>query len=458
MENFWDSDVWGLLNLLAVLLLSLLAAAFLRRSVPWLRKALIPAPVLGGLLLVGADWICRAATGEILFETAFFGGGGTARLEAITYHCLALGFIASAFRPSGGKLTRKRTGEIFSTGATTVGTYLLQGVVGLGITVLAAKVTEGLSPAAGGVLPFGFGQGTGQAMNYGGILENEYGFAGGKSFGLTMAALGFLSASFGGILHLNYLKRRGKIPAETLDRLSRAAAPRPDAAEPVKESADGMAVQVAFIFGAYLLAQGLMILLGLLLPGMKAVVYGFNFLFGVLAAAGIKAATGALVRRGVLRRPCLDSAFMARSGNFFFDLMIVAGIAAIRFRALKRFWGVALVLAAAGLVVTYAYNRFVARKLFPEYPEEQFLTMFGMLTGTASTGIILLREIDPDFRTPAAENLVYQNFPAIALGFPMLLLTAVMPEKPVTVLLILVALFAGINVLLFRKQIFRRKK
>ena len=31
MENFWDSDVWGLLNLLAVLLLSLLAAAFLRR-------------------------------------------------------------------------------------------------------------------------------------------------------------------------------------------------------------------------------------------------------------------------------------------------------------------------------------------------------------------------------------------------------------------------------------------
>lgn len=34
MENFWDSDVWGLLNLLAVLLLSLLAAAFLRRSIP----------------------------------------------------------------------------------------------------------------------------------------------------------------------------------------------------------------------------------------------------------------------------------------------------------------------------------------------------------------------------------------------------------------------------------------
>lgn len=44
--------------------------------------------------------------------------------------------------------------------------------------------------------------------------------------------------------------------------------------------------------------------------------------------------------------------------------------------------------------------------------------MYGMLTGTASTGIILLREIDKDFKTPAADNLVYQNSPAIVFGFP----------------------------------------
>ena len=100
MENFWDFNVWGFLNLVAVLLISLLFATVLRRSVRWLRRSLIPTPVLGGLLLVLADWVCRLAFGEVLFDTAFFGGNGTANLEAITYHCLALGFIASAFRPS----------------------------------------------------------------------------------------------------------------------------------------------------------------------------------------------------------------------------------------------------------------------------------------------------------------------------------------------------------------------
>ena len=457
MENFWDSNVWSDLHLIAVLLISLLIATILRRSIPWLRKTLIPTSVLGGIILVLADWICRAATGQVLFETAFFGENGTAKLEVITYHCLALGFIASAFRPSGGKLTRKRTGEIFNTGITTVATYLLQGIFGLAITILAAETVEGLSAGAGGVLPFGYGQGTGQAMNYGGILENEYGFTGGKSFGLTIAALGFLSASIGGVFHLHILKKQGKISSEARDQVSGAGGVQTVLTEPMKESIDKLTIQIAFVFGAYFFAHGLMMLLGMLLPGMKSVIYGFNFLFGVLVAAAIKAVINRLKEKGIVRRVYLDNALMTRSGNFFFDMMIVAGIAAIRFRALQKFWGVALILGVTGLIITYAYNRFVAKRLFPEYPEEQFLTMFGMLTGTASTGIILLREIDSNFRTPAAENMVYQNLPAIAFGFPMLLMTAMAPEKPVITLLILAAYFVVMNIILFRKKIFRRK-
>ena len=458
MENFWDFNVWGFLNLVAVLLISLLFATVLRRSSPWLRRTLIPTPVLGGLLLVLADWVCRMISGKVLFDTAFFGGNGTANLEAITYHCLALGFIASAFRPSRGKLTRKRTEEIFNTGVTTVATYLLQGVFGLVITLAAAGIVENFPAGAGAVLPFGYGQGTGQAMNYGGILENEYGFAGGKSFGLTIAALGFVSASVGGVLHLNILRKRGKISPDTWDRLAGTGEARMAPANRMSESIDKLTVQIALIFGAYFAAYGLMTLLGMLLPGMKSVIFGFNFLFGVLTATGLKSVMNRRNRKETRCRTYLDEALMTRVGNFFFDVMITAGIAAIRFRALKRFWGVALILGVTGLVITYAYNRLVARKLFPEYREEQFLSMFGMLTGTASTGIILLREIDSDFRTPAAENLVYQNMPAAALGFPMLLLTAVAPEKPVMVIIILAVYFAVMNIILFREKLFRRRK
>lgn len=84
--------------------------------------------------------------------------------------------------------------------------------------------------------------------------------------------------------------------------------------------------------------------------------------------------------------------------------------------------------------------------------------MYGMLTGTASTGTILLRELDGEFKTPAAENMVYQNFPAIIFGFPIMLLATLAPQKPILTLIILAAFFAVMNVVLFRKFIFKRKK
>ena len=138
--------------------------------------------------------------------------------------------------------------------------------------------------------------------------------------------------------------------------------------------------------------------------------------------------------------------------------MIVAGIAAIRLDILEQYWGVVAILGGSGLIVTYAYNRFVAKKLFKSYSEEQFLAMYGMLTGTASTGIILLREVDGNFKTPAADNLVYQNFPAIVLGFPILILATFAPKQPILTVVILFVLFLVLNVVLFRSFIFKRRK
>ena len=84
--------------------------------------------------------------------------------------------------------------------------------------------------------------------------------------------------------------------------------------------------------------------------------------------------------------------------------------------------------------------------------------MYGMLTGTASTGIVLLRELDVNFKTPVSDNLVYQNFPAIIFGLPLMLIAAKAPENPVGTLLIAVAFFVVLNIILFRAQIFGRSK
>ena len=324
MTNFWDSNVWGFFNVVALLLVSLLTANALKRAFRFLEASLIPTSVLAGALLLLISEAVRIITGVEIFETAFFDGRGIEHMELLTYHMLGLGFVASTFKSASGKLGKKRTGEIFDTGVTTVSNYLIQGVLGLAISLIAVLVIKDFFPAAGVLLPFGYGQGTGQAMNYGNIYETQYGFVGGKSFGLTIAALGFLSASIGGVIHLNILRRQGKIKARRGEEGGLRSEQVQSANEiPMMDSIDKMTIQVALVVSAYLLAYLFMLGLGALLPGMKAVVYGFNFLLGVLAASLIKLSLRLLKKAGVVKRDYVNSFLMTRVSNFCFDLMVV---------------------------------------------------------------------------------------------------------------------------------------
>jgi len=457
MQNFWDFSVWGLFNIFATLLLSLLVANALKKKISFLQKSLIPTSVLAGLILLIISTIFFFTTdGQVIYDTEFFGGNGSAVLEIITYHCLALGFIASSLKTSNNKFTKKRSVEIFDSGVTTVSTYLLQAILGFGITLVAVNMVEGLISAAGVLLPFGYGQGTGQAMNYGNIYEQDWGFVGGKNFGLTIAALGFLSASIGGVIHLNVMRRKGKIVFAG-DKYTPVDKVESENEVEMSGSIDKLTIQVALIAIAYIIAYGMMCGLGALLPGMKSTIFGFNFLLGVIGALLVKQTLKLLKKGGIVKKDYTNNFLLTRVSNFCFDLMVVAGVAVIRLDLLKDYWGILLILGVVGLVSTYAYNLFVAKKLFADYADEQFLAMYGMLTGTASTGAILLREIDGEFKTPASDNLIYQTVPAIAFGFPMMLLATLAPAQPMLTFGILIAFFVVMNVILFRRQIFKGK-
>ncbi|MBR2381419.1 MAG: hypothetical protein IKA84_02870 [Clostridia bacterium] len=459
MTNFWDSNVWGFMLLMGLLLGSLLVANIFKRRVPFLKNSLVPNSVLGGIIILLVEWIYKLITGEQFFSANMFGVDGHDTLEIITYHCLALGFIASSLKTTGGKITKKRFNEIINTGVTTVSTYLLQGIVGMVITLIAANLVAGFFGAAGILLPFGYGQGTGQALNWGAIYEADWGFVNGKSFGLTIAALGFLSASIGGVIHLNAQKKSGRLKlSQRTDGGTHYEKVEDYNEIPMQESVDKITVQLAFIFVAYCLAYALMVILGNLIPGMKATIYGFNFLLGVLTATLVKVVVNKLYLKKIITRKYTNNFLMTRLSNLFFDIMVVAGVAAIRLDALEQYWGIMVILGVAGLVVSYVYNRIIAKKLFPEYYEEQFMAMYGMLTGTASTGIILLRELDPEFKTPVSDNLVYQNFPAIVLGFPLMILANLAPKNPILTVIIFAAMFLALNIFLFRSFIFKKRK
>ena len=50
-------------------------------------------------------------------------------------------------------------------------------------------------------------------------------------------------------------------------------------------------------------------------------------------------------------------------------------------------------------------------------------------------------------------NLIYQNFPAIIFGLPLMIIAAQAPVNPIGTWFVGLAFFVVINIILFRKQI-----
>ncbi|MFI3167330.1 MAG: hypothetical protein R3Y32_04335 [Bacillota bacterium] len=423
---FWDYSLWTFIIQMGIIAMAIAVGNVLRRKIGFIRRSLLPTAVIAGFLILAVKNIPIC---ERFIDNTF--------METLTYHSLGLGFIAVALKPSVSQKTGKAISSpktITATGMITVSGYLVQCIVGLACTMLLAfTIMPDLFFASGILLPLGFGQGPGQAYSFGVIYET-YGFESGASFGLAIAAIGFLCACIFGVVYMNILKKQGKL--ERLGKVedtfsSQAQATSSPDEIPLAESVDKFTIQLAIVFGIYFATFLLIAIidylsvtyLGSFGEGtVRPLIWGLNFMFGTIVAVVVKKVFLKLRKDGVMSRTYPSEFLLNRFSGAMFDFMIVAGIAAIEISALKSLFVPLIIVCTLGLFVTFVYMRFICDRIYPQYNQEMFFVMFGMLTGTLSTGMILLREIDPQFKTPAATNAVLQSLPAIAFGFPIFLL------------------------------------
>jgi len=431
--DFWDTEIWSFIITLSILFGGMLLAVMLSRKIPILKHSLLPSSVLGGFIVLFTGLAYKGITGELLLSQTI--------LESLTYHGLGLGFIALAWRHLDGIRGGRARRDVFNTATVTVGGYLLQAVTGLGITIVLHLIFDSFA-AAGILLPMGYGQGPGQAFNWGTNYENGYGFAYGSDFGLAVSAMGFISACVGGVYFLNRKNIREKYTAiggPVKEQLSLSDYEGSNEI-PVSETMDKMTVQFGIVLMTYAVAYLSMWSLykyilkpmgGFAMNTINPLIWGFNFLIGTAWAILFRAVGDMLRKRNILHRTYTNNFMLNRISGLMFDVMVVASIAAIDLSAFthKEFIVPLISITVPGFFVTYLYTKKTCTHLFPGYPNEAFLTQYGMLTGTASTGVILLREIDPKFSTPASHNLIYQNLWAILLGAPMLLMLGVVPKS-----------------------------
>ena len=448
-------QLWNVIIQFGVIAFLVVISNIIRLKVPFVKKTLMPTSVLAGFMLLGFKY-----TNIIRVDTAL--------LDMLTYHGIALGFIALSLRVTKKDGSTGGARTAVDSGALIVSTYMIQGILGLIISIVLGYVfIPDFFKASGLLLPMGFGQGPGQANNIGSSYE-MLGFTGGKSYALAIAATGFLVACIVGVVYLNIQARRGKIVRQDAAEISGSITVDhfQDKDEmPISQSIDRLSIQAALIILVYaftfFVIWGITSLLGKFAPGVAASIsplfWGFNFIFGSLFAVLTKVILSKFRKAKIMQMQYQNNYLLSRISGLFFDVMIICGIASIDFEDLRGLWIPFVLTCVIGCIGTFVHIKFFSHRIYKQYEEEGFLAMFGMLTGTISSGILLVREIDPDFKTPAANNLVTGSGVAIALGAPMLILVGMAP-KSTTMLFVALALLIVYYCVLCGIMLIRRKK
>ena len=439
----------GVITVCAVCLL-MLVSNMLRRVIPFLRRSMFPTAVIAGLLGLLIKEIVKLITGYDIFDVF--------TLELIVYNFLPIGFIALCLRDKDDYQTIEQASSAakvkqanpVKSGSLIVSTYLMQGIVGILVTVFFAfTFIPELNAAVGLILPMGFGQGPQQASNTGRIWDELGSFAAwndqynvtntGRNFGITIAAFGFLWASIAGVILINMIaKKRGmKLNQNEFKNSGHVLNQTIEEADevPLSESIDKFTLQICMVGAVFLATLGIIIGLEALLrlSGVKFLInliptiWGFGFMIAVVMAMLTKKILKRLFRKGVMKRKYPNSYMLNRISGFAFDFSITAALLLISVTTLGSLWWPILVMSTLGGLASIWFIRFLSKRIYKGYEDEGFIAMYGMLTGTISNGMILLREIDPNFKTPAADDLVLGSSTGIILGFPLLLLIAIAP-------------------------------
>ncbi len=417
--RFWtfDTTIGNFFLDFAWLGVLLIIAMYLRTTVPLFRRYLIPAN-----LIAGAIGLTVGANGLGLIDLT------TDRMGAYVYHFLALLFIALALRTPQKKvgLSSVKTGMLF------LMTYLVQGIIGLLIALLLVyTIMPELFVGIGFLPPLAFGMNPGIAFSIGESWE-PFGFESGGIVGLTFSAFGFLAAYTTGLWAVRrginqneatFLKAGEDFPEDLKSGFVSEQSPQqPGKLTTTSEALESLSFHLGLVGIVYVATYGLLKLFeaGLFAIGADNEVHtlwSFHFIF-----AAIVALFGRKVIDATRISFAVDDVTMTRISNFFMDFMIVASVTAISLVVVVQYWLPLLLISIMVVLATWWFTRRFCYSAFSSYKLERFTAVYGNMTGTLQSGLILLRILDSGMKTPVSFNLVYGSGLALILGFPLLLL------------------------------------
>jgi ESS family glutamate:Na+ symporter len=380
----------------------LLAGVGLRARVGFFQHFLVPSCLIGGLM------------GLVLMHSGLL-NLETTTVEAVAYHFFNISFISVGLtRNDNGNDQAGKSGMLKGPAwmALMQGlTFPMQAALGGVLVILLGWFGVGLFPTFGFLVPLGFNEGPGQALSIGKVWEGA-GFADAATIGLTFAAVGYFCAFFIGVPLVNRGIRMGRatfgprqLPRDFLTGILNGKATESAGRLTLHSgNAETLAFQAALVGGVYGLTTLAVVAIGCFLPAdVSRMLWGFFFFFGLGMALMVK---WVMTRLNIDR--LADAGMQRRITGFSVDYLIVATVAAIQLKIVWDYWLPISMMALVNGVLTTLLVVYFGRRL-PAYSLERTAAIFGVVTGTVSCGLLLLRIVDPDFKTPVAYEIAVMN-------------------------------------------------
>jgi len=116
-----------------------------------------------------------------------------------------------------------------------------------------------------------------------------------------------------------------------------------------------------------------------------------------------------LVSRKTGANMYIDRGQMERISGASLDFLVVSAVATIRLDVVTVNWQPLLILVVAGSLWSIFVVMFFGRRIMYDAWFERSIAEFGQATGVTATGLMLLRTVDPDNKTPAAMAFGYKQ-------------------------------------------------
>lgn len=416
-------------GIMAVLLL---ISIFLRKHIRLLRRTLMPASIIAGVL-----GFILMNMGIIPVEQKIF--------EELAFHIMNLSFMSITLAS-----TRKEEGSQ-SKGAFKGGLWLalmwsalysMQAFCGGVIGEVFRIAGFQFSGFLGSLNASGFAQGPGQALAIGRTWES-FEMTDAAQIGCFYAAVGYLSATLVGVPISNALRKRGKVNSECAGEYEQGMeygvyterGKTMGYQTSHRCNLDTLTTHAAILMGTYLLTYLVVKAICSVISDKSVAdnLYNMMFVWGIFAAN--------IVRIFMRKTRCdylIDRELQTSITNFMTDTLIVACMMSISVRMISHYMVPIISVCIVTVAVTAAVGfGFASRS--GKYYAERFMALFGFATGTAVTGMLLLRMVDSEYKTPVAEEIVWWNI--------LQMLTAIVMGIAVTAPVIGFWTWMGINIL-----------